>query len=36
MVVLLFTVDRSGSSEIVDNGKTGFIVRQQDKQDVIE
>ena len=32
----VITTDRPGCGEIVDNGKTGFIVRQQDKQDVIE
>lgn len=32
----VITTDRPGCGEIVDNGKTGFIVRQQDKMDVIE
>lgn len=32
----VITTDRPGCGEIVDNGKIGFIVRQQDKQDVIE
>lgn len=32
----VITTDRPGCGEIVDSGKTGFIVRQQDKQDVIE
>ena len=32
----VITTDRPGCGEIVDDGKTGFIVRQQDKQDVIE
>lgn len=32
----VITTNRPGCGEIVDNGKTGFIVRQQDKEDVIE
>lgn len=32
----VITTDRPGCGEIVDNGKTGFIVRQQDADDVIE
>ena len=32
----VITTDRSGCGEIVESGKTGFIVHQQDKQDVIE
>lgn len=32
----IITTNRPGCGEIVDNGKTGFIVRQQDKEDVIE
>lgn len=32
----VITTDRPGCGEIVDNGKTGLIVRQQNKQDVIE
>lgn len=31
----VITTDRPGCGEIVDNGKTGFIVRQQDAEDVI-
>ena len=31
----VITTDRPGCGEIVDNGKTGFIVRQQDADDVI-
>lgn len=32
----VITTDRPGCGEIVNDGKTGFIVRQQDKQDTIE
>lgn len=32
----VITTDRPGCGEIVDNEKTGFIVKQQDKYDVIE
>ena len=32
----VITTDRPGCGEIVDNGKTGFIVRQQNKEDVIK
>lgn len=32
----VITTDRPGCGEIVDDGKTGFIVRQQDKNDVID
>lgn len=32
----VITTNRPGCGEIVDNGKTGFIVSQQDKEDVIE
>ena len=31
----VITTDRPGCGEIVDEGKTGFIVRQQDADDVI-
>ena len=31
----VITTDRPGCGEIVENGKTGFIVRQQDADDVI-
>lgn len=31
----VITTDRPGCGEIVDDGKTGFIVRQQDAEDVI-
>lgn len=31
----VITTDRPGCGEIVDNGQTGFIVRQQDVEDVI-
>ena len=32
----VITTDRPGCGEIVDDGKTGFIIQQQDKQDTIE
>lgn len=32
----VITTNRPGCGEIVENGKTGFIVRQQDKQDTID
>lgn len=32
----VITTSRPGCGEIVDDGKTGFIVRQQNKQDVID
>lgn len=32
----VITTNRPGCGEIVEDGKTGLIVRQQDKQDVIE
>ncbi|MBE6287653.1 MAG: glycosyltransferase family 4 protein [Mediterranea massiliensis] len=32
----VITTNRPGCGEIVENGKTGFIVKQQDKEDVIK
>lgn len=32
----VITTNRPGCGEIVENGKTGFIVRQQDKQDTLD
>lgn len=32
----IITTDRSGCREVVDDGKNGFVVRQQDSQDLIE
>lgn len=32
----LITTDRSGCREVIDNGVNGFVVRQQDTQDLIE
>lgn len=33
---VIITTDRAGCREIVDNGVNGYIVRQQDSQDLIE
>jgi galacturonosyltransferase len=32
----IITTDRSGCREVIDNGVNGFVVRQQDSQDLIE